>query len=172
LTKNSYFLSFFIFCLVSKYFPILLLTIIAIRNVWRIIIWKDLNWKMCKKDPYNCGKGPIYTVNRFRPENNRFLIDCNVQSTFVMLQLLWNICINELIYTTKNINIMLTEHSITHLLKLPALSFPRVIIISPFFKTIYSKVAVHLKNARSIKLWPLIIFFSFDIRDFYYGPST
>jgi hypothetical protein len=23
---------------------------------------KDLNWKMCKKDPYNCGKGPVYTV--------------------------------------------------------------------------------------------------------------
>ena len=41
---------------------------------------------------------------------------------------------------------MFTEHSITHLLKLPALSFPRVIIISPFFKTIhvYNKVAVHL----------------------------
>ena len=47
---------------------------------------------------------------------------------------------------------MLTEHSITHLLKLPALSFPRVIIILPFLKTIYIKVAVHLKNARSIKL--------------------
>ena len=39
---------------------------------------------------------------------------------------------------------MLTEHIITHLLKLPALSFPRVIIISPFLKTIYYKVAVHL----------------------------
>jgi hypothetical protein len=64
---------------------------------------------------------------------------------------------------------MFTEHSITHLLKLPALSFPRVIIISPFIKTIYNKVAVHLKNARSIKLWPLIIFFSFDIGDFYDG---
>ena len=77
--------------------------IIAIRNVWRIIIWKDLNWKMCKKDPYNCGKGPVYTVNCFRPENNLFLIDCNVHLIiFVILQLLWNICINELIYTTKN----------------------------------------------------------------------
>ena len=39
---------------------------------------------------------------------------------------------------------MFTEHNITHLLKLPVLSFPRVIIISPFFKTIYYKVAVHL----------------------------
>ena len=36
------------------------------------------------------------------------------------------------------------EHSITHLLQLPALSFPRVIIISPFLKTIYNKVVVHL----------------------------
>ena len=38
---------------------------------------------------------------------------------------------------------MFTEHNITHLLKLPVLSFPRVIIISPFFKTIYNKVALH-----------------------------
>ena len=39
---------------------------------------------------------------------------------------------------------MFTEHSITHLLQLPALSFPRVIIISSFLKTIYNKVVVHL----------------------------
>jgi hypothetical protein len=32
----------------------------------------------------------------------------------------------------------------SHLLKLPALSFHRVIIISPCFKTIYTKIAVHL----------------------------
>jgi hypothetical protein len=41
------------------------------------------------------------------------------------------------------IHIMFTEHSITHLLQSPALSFPRVIIISPFFKTIYNKIVVH-----------------------------
>lgn len=88
---------FFIFCLVSKYFPILLLIIIAIRNVCRIIIWKDLNWKMCKKDPYNCGKGPVYTV--FDLKITVFLLTVMYK---VILQLLWNICINELIYTTKN----------------------------------------------------------------------
>ena len=38
LDQKFQFLSFFIFCLVSKYFPILLLIIIAIRNVCRIII--------------------------------------------------------------------------------------------------------------------------------------
>jgi hypothetical protein len=66
-----------------------MLIIIAIRNVCRIIIWKDLNWKMCKKDPYNCGKGPVYTV--FDLKITVFLLTVMYK---VILQLLWNICIS------------------------------------------------------------------------------
>jgi hypothetical protein len=46
----------------ASFLHILLSIIIAIRNVCRIIILKDLNWKMCKKDAYDCDKGPVYTV--------------------------------------------------------------------------------------------------------------
>jgi hypothetical protein len=98
---------------------------------------------MCKKDPYHCGKGPVYTV--FDLKITVFLSTVMYR---VILQLLWNICIKWIDIHNKKwnlyIHIIFTEHSITHLLKLPALSFPRVIIISPFLKTIYNKVAVHL----------------------------
>jgi hypothetical protein len=33
-------------------------------------------------------------------------------------------------------------------------------------KSVHDRYIFKIKNARSIKLWPLIIFFSFDIRDF------
>jgi hypothetical protein len=82
----------------------MLLIIIAIRNVCRIIIWKDLNWKMCKKNPYNC-------VHGFRPENNRFLIDCNVQSNTAIIVKHWHKWID--IHNTKwNLYIHTLYHAI------------------------------------------------------------
>jgi hypothetical protein len=133
---------FFLFCLVhvSKYFLILLLIIIAIRNVCRIIIWKDLNWKMCKKNPYNC-------VHGFRPENNRFLIDCNVQSNTAIIVKHWHKWID--IHNTKwNLYI----HTLYHAYGTQHHTFTQITsIIIPqghnyiaFLKKIYSKVAVHL----------------------------
>ena len=144
----------FFFCMVSKYFPILLIIIIAIRNVCRIIIWKDLNWKMCNKDPYYCGKGSVYTV--FDLNITVFLLTVMYK---VILQLLWNICINELIYTTKNdiyICISCLRNTASHIYSnYQQYHSPGVIIISPFFKAIYNKVAVHLLKQFSI--WKMVL---------------
>jgi hypothetical protein len=79
-------LSFFIFCLVSNYFPILLLIIIAIRNVCRIIIWKDLNWKMCKKDPYNCFVVYIYSFMQMFHNNCSITLYITVNKQIVIFR--------------------------------------------------------------------------------------
>jgi hypothetical protein len=55
--KNNWFFSLF-----HNFYQVNLELSPLLLNVCRIIIWKDFNWKMCKKDPYNCGKGPVYTV--------------------------------------------------------------------------------------------------------------
>jgi hypothetical protein len=125
----------------------------CVRNVCRIIIWKDLNWKMCKKDPYNCGKGPVYTV--FDLKITVFLLTVMYK---VILQLLWNIWFyivfkkGDIIMTLGNDNagnwskcVMLCSVNMICIYKFHFLlcisihlckSFPRVIIISPFLKTI------------------------------------
>jgi hypothetical protein len=106
----------------------LLSIIIAIRNVCRIIIWKDLNWKMCKKDAYDCGKGPVNTV--FDLKITVFLLTVMYK---VILQLLWNICINELIYIvhSKKWNLYIRYSMWTKVIPFP----PSSLYIS--YKTIY-----------------------------------
>ena len=111
----------------------------------KILDKKRKKWRELLADQYISYRHPFSTVcfTLWAVQRQRPVCCGNNVKRSCMYQWQWNAIANRKKWNLY-IHIMFTEHSITHLLQLPALSFPRVIIISPFLKTIYNKVAVHL----------------------------